>query len=45
MHIIHLAPRPVHNQGMSEAVRQFDWSSTSLGPCIAGPIRCASPWT
>ncbi|WP_425928248.1 response regulator [Pseudomonas sp. NyZ201] len=37
MHIIHLAPRPVQAQGMSEAVRQFDWSGTSLGPLHRWP--------
>jgi len=37
MHIIHLAPRPVQQGGMSEAVRQFDWSRTSLGPLHRWP--------
>ncbi|MFD2641646.1 ATP-binding protein [Pseudomonas japonica] len=37
MHIIHLAPRPVLQGGMSEAVRQFDWSRTSLGPLHRWP--------
>lgn len=32
MHIIHVAPRVVQPVGMSSAVRQFDWSRTSLGP-------------
>ncbi|OLS62613.1 hybrid sensor histidine kinase/response regulator [Pseudomonas putida] len=37
MHIIHLAPRPVQAQGMSEALRCFDWSTTSLGPLHRWP--------
>ena len=37
MHIIHLQPRPVEQGGMSEAVRQFDWSQTSLGPLHRWP--------
>lgn len=37
MHIIHLAPRPVQLRGMSEAVHQFDWSKTSLGPLHRWP--------
>lgn len=37
MHIIHLAPRPIQSLGMSEAVRQFDWSRTSLGPLHRWP--------
>lgn len=37
MHIIHLEPRPVQQGGMSEAVRQFDWSKTSLGPLHRWP--------
>jgi len=43
MHIIHLAPRPVQLRGMSEAVRQFDWSRTSLGPlhCWPNSLRIA----
>lgn len=37
MHIIHIEPRPVQQGGMSEAVRQFDWSKTSLGPLHQWP--------
>lgn len=37
MHIIHLEPRPVQQGGMSEAVRQFDWSKTPLGPLYRWP--------
>ncbi len=37
MHIIHVAPRPVRQGGMSEAVRQHDWSKTALGPLHRWP--------
>lgn len=37
MHIIHVEPRPLQQGGMSEAVRQFDWSKTSLGPMHRWP--------